>query len=53
MGELTSCKLRYDKSGRAIGLADIIFKSRTDAQAAFDKYKNAKLDGRPMVLELK
>lgn len=53
IGPLKKCGLKYDRSGRSVGLADIVYENARDAKTAFEKYKNAKLDGRPMVLEMR
>jgi len=53
VGPLKKCIIRFDKSGRSTGLAYVIFHTTLDARIAFNKYKNAKLDGKPMVLEIK
>jgi RNA recognition motif-containing protein len=53
VGPLNICRLRYDKSGRMVGMADIVFEKVSDARRAYDKYKNARLDGRPIIMELK
>merc|ERR1711933_506747 len=53
IGPLKKCALHFDKIGRPVGMANVVFERVKDARIAFNKYKNAKLDGRPIVLELK
>lgn len=53
IGAVEECRLRLDKRGRPTGLADVVYYAASDARLAFVKYKNAKLDGRPFILQLR
>lgn len=41
-------KLKYDRSGRSTGVAEVYFVNRNDAMAAAEKFHNVPLDGFPM-----
>ena len=54
IGPLKKCAMKFDRvTGRAVGLADVIYERPEHARQAFNTYKNAKLDGKPMVLEMR
>merc|ERR1711976_705894 len=53
VGSLKKCFLRFNNRGRTSGTAYIVFENEKDAHRAFVSYSEAKLDGRPMVLELR
>merc|ERR1711976_190102 len=53
VGPLKKCFLRLNNRGRTSGTAYIVFENEKDAHRAFVSYSEAKLDGRPMVLELR
>lgn len=44
--------MHYDKSGRSLGTAEVIFRRREHAAAAQFEYNNVELDHRPMHIEL-
>jgi THO complex subunit 4 len=52
IGELKRYGVHYDNHGRPNGSAEVVFVRRSDAVAAFKKYNNVQLDGKPMKIEL-
>jgi THO complex subunit 4 len=44
-GELKRAFIHYDKSGRSLGTAEILYKRRSDAITAQAQYNNVQLDG--------
>ncbi|XP_062216025.1 THO complex subunit 4A-like [Phragmites australis] len=52
LGDLKRSSINYDRSGRSKGTAEVVFARRADAVAAFKKYNNVQLDGKPMKIEI-
>lgn len=52
LGKLKKTSLHFNKQGKSLGSAEVIFNRRLDALKAIKEYHNVNLDGRPMHIQL-
>ncbi|KAF8061116.1 alyref-a [Scenedesmus sp. PABB004] len=52
MGTVKEAYIHYDKSGRSMGAATVLFERRKDALSAFNRYNNVALDNKKMSIEV-
>jgi len=51
-GKTRKLRLNYDKSGRSLGTAEVVYEKRSDAYRAMQQYNGVPLDGKPMIIEI-
>lgn len=51
-GKTRRLTMNYDKSGRSLGTAEILYEDRQNAYRAMQQYNGVPLDGKPMIIEV-
>jgi len=52
IGPVESIKISYDSSGRSLGKAGVVFRSKYDAEQAVKEYHGVDIDGQKMKVEI-
>jgi THO complex subunit 4 len=52
IGPVESIKISYDSSGRSLGKAGVVFRSKYDAEQAVKEYHGVEIDGQKMKVEI-